>query len=99
MPPARPWRVAAQGSHTGRAALALPGAQQSPLRAEGSIEYAPVQTGRRRLRLADPELFATHPETFTATADLTSTVAIASSTAATFVSPCLSAKRASNVAT
>lgn len=47
-----PWRVAAQGSHTGRAALALPGAQQSPLRAEGSIEYAPMQTGRRRLRLA-----------------------------------------------
>lgn len=46
------WRVAAQGSHTGRAALTALGTQQSPLRAEGSIEYAPVQQGRQRLRFA-----------------------------------------------
>ncbi|MBV2148958.1 TonB-dependent receptor [Sphingobium sp. AS12] len=46
------WRVAAQGSRTGRAALAALGTQQSPLRAEGSIEYTPVQQGRQRLRLA-----------------------------------------------
>lgn len=46
------WRVAAQAARTGRAALAALGTQQSPLRAEGSIEFAPVQQGRRRLRFA-----------------------------------------------
>jgi len=46
------WRVAAQASRTGRAALAAPGTQQSPLRVEGSIEYAPLQQGPGRLRFA-----------------------------------------------
>lgn len=46
------WRVAAQASRTGRAALAALGTQQSPLRVEGSIEYAPEQQGRGRLRYA-----------------------------------------------
>ena len=46
------WRVTAQASRTGRAALAALGTQQSPVRVEGSIEYAPLQQGRGRLRYA-----------------------------------------------
>lgn len=46
------WRVAAQASRNGRAALAALGTQQAPLRAEGRIEYVPMQQGRGRLRFA-----------------------------------------------
>ena len=46
------WRVAAQTSRSSRAALAALGTRQSPLRAEGSIEYTPMQQDGQRLRFA-----------------------------------------------
>ncbi|RVT43671.1 TonB-dependent receptor domain-containing protein [Sphingobium algorifonticola] len=47
-----PWRITAQASRTGRAALAALGTQQSPFRGEGGIEYTSVQARGRTLRLA-----------------------------------------------